>query len=173
MLARTPLLGAAFLSHAPTAATSRRTYCSEFAFFRQIRAQPSPRQERGGAFLRQSNRLRTTGGGSLFRETPENASRAAAPSAGSRAFQNHLVSERPASRQTVARPQPNSLAIRRHDRPACRSAKTASLLIVVFGRPSRLPFALAAAMPERTRSRINSRSNSAMPLIPIPPIPMK
>jgi hypothetical protein len=30
------------------------------------------------------------------------------------------------------------------------------------GRPIRLPFARAAAIPERTRSRISSRSNSAM-----------
>jgi len=30
------------------------------------------------------------------------------------------------------------------------------------GRPMRLPLALALAMPERTRSRISSRSNSAM-----------
>ena len=46
--------------------------------------------------------------------------------------------------------------------PSTRSAATRDTSTWRRGRPSRLPLARAAAMPDRMRSRISSRSNSAM-----------
>jgi hypothetical protein len=49
-----------------------------------------------------------------------------------------------------------------HDAPESRGAAIWAASTVTRGRPRVLPFDLAEAIPDRTRSRINSRSNSAM-----------
>ena len=62
----------------------------------------------------------------------------------------------------VATPTSSSRPTSRQDRPSARRAATRAQLTSRRGRPSRLPRARAAASPERTRSRISCRSNSAM-----------
>jgi len=52
--------------------------------------------------------------------------------------------------------------IARQEAPEARRRATCKLFKTTGGRPSRLPLARAMAIPERTRSRINSRSNSAI-----------
>src|SRR5579864_844926 len=57
---------------------------------------------------------------------------------------------------------PNCFEIAAQERPCARRAAILSASAITRGLPRRLPLARAEAMPERTRSRINSRSNSAM-----------
>ena len=57
----------------------------------------------------------------------------------------------PVSRQTVAQ-----------DAPLFRSVAILRASTITRGLPSRLPFARAAAKPDRTLDRISSRSNSAI-----------
>ena len=53
-------------------------------------------------------------------------------------------------------------AIFRQDMPFCRRDRTVLEETGTCGRPSLLPLARACANPERTRSRISSRSSSAI-----------
>ena len=62
---------------------------------------------------------------------------------------------------TVPNPTPSSRAIFGKLRPCFRSSRALPRSNIRFGRPSRLPWRLALATPDATRSRINSRSNSA------------
>jgi hypothetical protein len=57
---------------------------------------------------------------------------------------------------------PSSAAIFGHDRPEARRVAILAASTFTLGRPSVFPFDFAAAMPDLTRSRISSLSNSAM-----------
>ncbi len=65
---------------------------------------------------------------------------------------------------TVARETPSSRASDRIERPLARPRSRAKLAepVMALGRPIRFPRLLAALMPALVRSRIRSRSNSAM-----------
>jgi hypothetical protein len=54
------------------------------------------------------------------------------------------------------------LAIAAQETPSARKQAILSASTAFLGLPNRLPLAFAAASPDRTRSRISSRSNSAM-----------
>jgi hypothetical protein len=58
--------------------------------------------------------------------------------------------------------QAQSAAIFGHECPEARRVAILAASTRTLGRPSRFPFDLAAAIPDFTRSRISSRSNSAM-----------
>src|SRR5215472_17463853 len=62
-----------------------------------------------------------------------------------------------ATRRTVPMPTPNWLATARQEAPWARSSATLLASTGFRGRPIRAPRARAAAMPDRTRSRISSR----------------
>lgn len=64
-------------------------------------------------------------------------------------------SRRAVARRTVPMPMPSSAAIAFQPRPAVLSSAIRSLSTVTCGLPSCLPLAFAAAIPDRTRSRIN------------------
>jgi len=62
----------------------------------------------------------------------------------------------------VPTPIPNRPDTSRHDAPDLRRRTISAASTTVRGRPRRTPRACAAANPEMTLPRINSRSNSAM-----------
>jgi len=66
------------------------------------------------------------------------------------------------SLMTVPTPTPSSVAIFLQPQPCLRSSAILEASTWARGLPGRLPLARAAAKPDRTRSRISSRSNSAM-----------
>lgn len=66
------------------------------------------------------------------------------------------------ARRTVPSPTPNSPAIEPQESPCERRATILERSTGTRGRPSRFPLALAEAIPDLTRSRISSHSNSAM-----------
>lgn len=59
-------------------------------------------------------------------------------------------------------PTPNNFEIAVQDRTLARRPGTLEASTATRGLPSRFPRLLASANPERTRSRISSRSNSAI-----------
>jgi hypothetical protein len=67
-----------------------------------------------------------------------------------------------AVRRTVPSPNPRYAPIFAHDNPCERSVAILARSTATRGRPSVVPLDRAAAMPDFTRSRINSLSNSAM-----------
>lgn len=66
------------------------------------------------------------------------------------------------ARLTVPSPIPNSTAIAVQERPCARREMILAVSASTRGRPKIFPLARADASPDRTRSRISSRSNSAM-----------
>ena len=67
-----------------------------------------------------------------------------------------------AARRTVPSPMPKVSPIFAQESPAPRKEAILFESTTTRGRPRRFPLALADASPDRTRSRISSRSNSAI-----------